>query len=42
MKAVDFAGVEWIVLWGQRQGVTFLEKKYKQLHEAQTPSEEIL
>ena len=32
MEAIDFAAVERIVLWGQRQGVTLLEKGYKQLH----------
>lgn len=35
MEAVDFAAVQRIVLWGQRQGMTFLGKEYKQLHEAQ-------
>lgn len=29
VEAVDFAAVQWIVLWGQRQGLTLLEEGYK-------------
>lgn len=29
VEAVDFAAVQRIVLWGQRQGLTLLEKEYK-------------
>lgn len=36
MEAVDFAAVQGIVLWGQRQGLMLLEKGYKQLHKEHT------
>ena len=29
VEAVDFAAVQRIVLWGQRQGLTLLERGYK-------------